>query len=254
MDQHYYKEYYDFEREHWWFTVRANILIDHLQRVTGNRTDLKILNVGAATGRTSQQLQKLGEVTSLEYDKDCCDFVRDVLNMQIDNGSVLELPYTDEVYDIVCAFDVIEHVEDDVLAVAEMRRVCKTGGILCVTVPAFMFLWSQHDVVNHHHRRYTAKQVWQLFEAKNDNVFHTYFNFFLFFPIALFRVASRWLPLQKRTPNTDEHSDAGSDCNAMNFGVLNTIFGFIFRLEFPLLKRFVKLPVGVSILSTWKKK
>ena len=125
MDKNYYKEYYHLERSHWWFQARAHILMSHLKRILPPKKDLKILNVGAATGRSSELLMQFGEVMSVEYDKECFDFVAQNLKIPIVKGSILELPFEAEAFDLVCAFDVIEHVNDDYLAVMEMRRVCK---------------------------------------------------------------------------------------------------------------------------------
>ena len=247
MDKNYYKEYYHLERGHWWFRARADILMGHIDKVFSGRKDLKILNIGVATGRSSELLMQFGEVISVEYDKDCFDFVKKTLDIPIVNGSILELQFDDEQFDLVCAFDVIEHVMDDHLAVSEMRRVCKKGGIMCVTVPAFMFLWSEHDVVNHHFRRYTAPILRGVFGKTDTNIFHSYFNFWLFFPIALFRILSKLIPSRKTS------EEASSDFGVLNDGFTNKIFYQIFKSENFFLKKFIKLPVGVSILSTWRK-
>ncbi len=249
MDKRYYKEYYTLEREHWWFTVRLQILQDYVKRKIHKGSPLKILNVGVATGATSQMLSKFGELTSLEYDKECCEFLRDELKMEVINGSVLELPFADEEYDLVCAFDVIEHVEDDVLAIKEMKRVCKNGGDLFITVPALMSLWSEHDEVNHHFRRYKTPQVRALFLKENDGEerYSTYFNTKLFLPIYLFRQLSKILP--KR----DKEKHSGSDFGVFNNGVTNKLLAAIFKLELYWL-RVSKFPIGVSILYSWRKK
>ena len=206
------------------------------------KNKLKVLNVGAATGRTSEILSQYGEVTSLEFDKDCCDFANNNLNLNIINGSILELPFANETFDIVCAFDVIEHVEDDLTAVAEMKRVCKNGGLIAVTVPAFMSLWSQHDVVNHHFRRYTNANLLQLFDdIKLKPTTATYFNTLLFSPIFIFRM------LGKLVPQKWIRKGAGSDATIMKEeGVLNSLLYHIFGAELFLLK-YMKLPFGVSI-------
>lgn len=248
MEKRYYKEYFTLEREHWWFTVRLQILEDYIKRKFYKGSPLKILNVGVATGATSQMMEQFGEVTSLEYDADCCEFLRSELNMEVINGSVLELPFGEAEYDLVCAFDVVEHVEDDVLAVKEMKRVCKSGGDLFITVPALMSLWSQHDVVNHHFRRYKLGGVRKLFalEQNGKERYATYFNSKLFLPIYIFRQISNMMPKRK----TDEHT--GSDFGAFNNGFSNKLLGAIFKLEFYWL-RVSKFPIGVSILYSWRK-
>ncbi len=161
MNAAYYKEYYHIEREHWWFLVRNQIIMNHLRRQLPTNRPLKILNVGIATGRTSELLTEFGSVKSVEYDQECFEFTKSAVpSLDLIQGSILELPFEDQSYDLVCALDVIEHVEDHQLAVREMQRVCKPNGLVCVTVPAFMFLWNQHDDVNHHVRRYD-KPCWR---------------------------------------------------------------------------------------------
>jgi SAM-dependent methyltransferase len=251
MEKNYYKEYYHLERQHWWFTARAQILMSHVETLFPNRRDLRILNVGVATGRTSELLQQFGNVESVEYDSDCYAFVRDEVKIPVVQGSILALPYADQSFDLVCAFDVIEHVDDDATAVREMQRVARLGGVVCVTVPAFMFLWSEHDVVNHHFRRYSSRQLRTLFEqqAQLSPIFHSFFNTWLFFPIALFRLLAKILPRRAKT----------AEQTASDFGVMqgssmvNRLFYRLFLSENALLRRRIAMPVGVSLLSSWRR-
>ena len=78
MQHDYYKEYYELERNHWWFVAREEILSNYIQQLINQEkrpsVDLKILNVGCGPGRSSQYLSKFGKVTSIEYDKFCCEF------------------------------------------------------------------------------------------------------------------------------------------------------------------------------------
>jgi SAM-dependent methyltransferase len=251
MDKNYFKRYYTLEREHWWFSARAEILMSHIRRVFANRTDLKILNIGVATGYSSQLLQQFGTVTSIEFDEECYEFTRDVVKIPIQQGSILELAFPDNTFDLVCAFDVIEHVEDDRLATSEMRRVAKLGGVMFVAVPALMFLWSEHDVVNHHFRRYSSKTLKRLFSEHDTPVFHSYFNFWLFFPIAIIRLFSRLFT--KKHLEKPENTLSDFD-NFKNGGIVNAILKNVFLSENIFLKRFIAFPVGVSILSSWRKK
>ena len=77
------------------------------------------------------------------------------------DGSVLEMPFADDSFDLAVSLDVIEHLEDDLGALRELRRVVAPGGALLVTVPAYQWLWSGHDEINHHHRRYTRRSLQQ---------------------------------------------------------------------------------------------
>ena len=96
MDKLYYQEYYFLERNHWWFKVREEILKDHLYlNIPEKKNTLKILNIGAATGKTTEMLSNFGEVTSIEYDQDCCEFVNNKTGIKVINASILELPFPD---------------------------------------------------------------------------------------------------------------------------------------------------------------
>jgi SAM-dependent methyltransferase len=253
MQHDYYKEYYDLERQHWWFVAREKIISSYIQKLITDKqldsTDLKILNVGCGPGRSSQYLSQFGHVVSIEYDKYCCEFASEKTGLEIINGSITELPFDDQSFDLVCAFDVIEHVEDDQLAVSEMKRVSKNNGVLFITVPTFMSLWSHHDVINHHFRRYKRPQIEQLFNTVNDGnkIFTSYFNFFLFPPIYLVRKLSNLLQSGKN------RSGSGSDFEAFKPGFMNNVLFNIMHFERHFINNKIQLPFGVSLLYTWKK-
>ncbi len=247
MQKDYYQQYYELERKHWWFQVRGQIIIEHLESLAGTLpAQPKILNIGVATGHTSTLLSKIGTVKSIEFDKECYEFTRQLPDMDIINASVTELPFVDESFDLVCAFDVVEHIADDHKAVSEMQRVCKKGGVLCVTVPAFMFLWSEHDIINHHERRYTKPELLALF-AQNTIIFSTYFNFLLFPPIAAFRI------LKTALSGKPQVEDAQSDFIVLRQNIFTQLMKLIFSIEKPFLKRKWRFPFGVSILVSARK-
>lgn len=252
MDHLYYKEYYNLERKHWWFVARENIILSQVKNLLkdNNKENIKILNIGCSTGRSSEYLSQFGNVSSIEYDKFCCEFATEKTGLEIIHGSITELPFEDNIFDLVCAFDVIEHVENDILAVSEMKRVARKNGLLFVTVPAFMSLWSHHDVINHHYRRYKSKEIKSLFSKNNDGkeLFSSYFNFFLFPPIYFVRTISNFLKLGEK------RSGSGSDFETFNPGILNKTLYLIMNFENKFIKNSIKLPFGVSYLYTWKKK
>ena len=124
MDKLYVQQYGQLENEHWWFIVRHKILLQTLQKYIPhtNLQTLKILNVGAAAGGSSRWLSAFGEVTSLENDPLFLNYLQDQKIVVI-NASVTNIPLDDNSFDLVCAFDVIEHVEDDKKAISELIRV-----------------------------------------------------------------------------------------------------------------------------------
>lgn len=254
MQQDYYKEYYNYEREHWWFVAREKIIIstikNHILKKIVSTEPLKILNIGCSTGRSSEYLSQFGTVTSLEYDAACCEFTTKKTGLEIINGSITELPFSVNSFDLVCAFDVIEHVEDHELAVEEMKRVAKQNGILFVTVPAFMSLWSHHDEVNFHFRRYKKNDLIALFDkTKNgETIFVSYFNSILFLPIWMYRKTSNILKFGNK------REGAGSDFESFNNGISNKILFNIMHFEKHFIKRGMIFPTGVSLINVWQLK
>jgi ubiquinone/menaquinone biosynthesis C-methylase UbiE len=253
MDKNYFIEYYNLERSHWWFKARAELLDLHIKSIVDflpPKAELKILNVGAGTGLTTLILMKYGNVTSVEYDINCCEMVKEKLNLDFHNESITALPYADNTFDLVTSFDVIEHIEDDAKAVDELIRVTKYGGRIVTTVPTFMFLWGQHDLVNHHYRRYTKENYSQLWKRSNEIKFHyrTYFNFFLFPVIAGFRL------LAKLLPKKSIRDGAGSDFSVKYISSFNVVPYYIFRAEKFFFKNLIRLPFGVSMLLSVDKK
>ncbi len=252
MEKSYYKEYYHLERNHWWFLARAEILQAMLKKhlSANGGGSLKILNVGAATGGTSEWLEAYGAVTSLEYDEDCVQFLREETSIEAIQGSLTDLPFPDDAFDAVCCFDVLEHLEDDQKGMQELYRVASPGGLVFLTVPAFMSLWSEHDVVNHHYRRYSMKELMGVVKKAPFAVLQkSYFNFFLFTPIWLVRLFNRWVPLKRKSD-----SSSGSDFDIQSgSGWTNRLLYAIFSAEKPLLQTNLPLPFGVSILAVLKK-
>lgn len=247
MDRNFLDDYFKMEREHWWFRVREDIILDQFKTSVYNGAPLQILNVGAATGRSSEMLEPFGQIQSIEYDEPSYRFCLDLLKMKIDQGSITELPYPDNAFDFVCAFDVVEHVEDHQKAISELFRVCKPGGKIFITVPAFMSLWSNHDVVNHHFRRYRKHQLLNLFSPNGGRLIRTsYFNFFLFIPIFLVRSIQRMFTRKKQ-------EELKPDNDMIESGFINGVFKAVFSFERTLLRK-INFPFGVSLLMLWEKK
>jgi len=243
VDKSYAQKYYDFEKNHWWFRVRLKIIEDHVAKISSNKP-LRILNIGVASGQTSVAFSRFGEVISVENDSDLYKFCKE-RNLNVINASITRLPFSDSAFDLVCAFDVIEHVEDDKKAISEMYRVCKKNGVLFITVPAFTHLWSRHDEINHHYRRYRMTQLIRLFKEFPGKIIRkTYFNTFFYFPIWLYR-------------KYDNHFHNGKESTKSDFEVINNSFTnnlafLIFSIERFFLK-FLRMPFGVSLMIIYRK-
>jgi len=245
MNKEYVKQYVRLEKEHWWFVVRKKIILQVLKKYI-HKNQVSILNVGAAGGASSQWLSVFGNVVSVENEPGFIEQLKEK-NFQVVEASVITMPFENNSFDVVCAFDVIEHVDNDAAAMNELQRVCKTGGVVCVTVPAFPLLWSSHDIANGHVRRYTKNSLLTLAEFFPQllNAEIRYFNSLLFLPIL---VARKFSAIFKK--------DAVKGQSDFTFyktpRILNALFKLIFSAE-PLLLPFISFPVGVSMIGVWKK-
>ncbi len=247
MDKFYVEQYGQLEESHWWFLIRRQIIAQTIQRYVkkGNQERLQILNVGAATGASSKWLADFGDVVSIENDP---MFLAHLAEKHIDviHASVTDLPLEDSRFDLVCAFDVIEHVADDQKAMQELTRVCKINGNICITVPAFQSLWGSHDIVNGHHRRYTKQKLKDRITSLSATiVYSTYFNCLLFLPVFLFRRAAPLFQNKQQVPKADFGYFKNSP-------LINRLLKLIFGLE-PSLLKWVNFPFGVSFLLLLQK-
>jgi len=255
VKKEFYKDYYHHERNHWFFRARNKIIMDYIRQLTNEQRQkgsFKVLNVGVATGYTSVLLKEFGDITSIEYEESCYDFVKEkVEDIGLQLGSILELPFEDNSFDLVCAFDVVEHVEEDHLAVSELKRVCKNEAFVVITVPAFMSLWSNHDVINHHIKRYRKAEILELFEDEPNIQHSTYFNFWLFPLVWTFRKLNNLLSVTDKTQTEDEVS---SDLTVMSKeGFASNMIYKLFASESRRVLKGKTYPFGVSILTSWKK-
>ncbi|HZL34267.1 MAG TPA: class I SAM-dependent methyltransferase [Tepidisphaeraceae bacterium] len=247
MDEHYTQEYEQFEQRHWWFVARRQIIhqaLDRYSRLGAVRP--RWLDVGCGTGVLLDSYPAIPP--------------SDKLGLEMDSGSVMRAkakgldvrqvePKWDfreyGTFDLITLTDVIEHVEHEREAVDAVRTVLNDNGVLLITVPALMSLWSSHDVVNRHFRRYTRHTLLRLFPADQWEVLKaSYFSSLL---LPLVWTARKWKNL--RTRGQDE-SQATHD---FKFGRLDWLFKMIFRLERPWL-RFSRFPVGSSVLLVVRKK
>ena len=248
MTKEYVQQYARLERTHWWFLIRQKIILqflkEHLPLKAGE--NLSILNIGAAAGASSEWLSVFGKVVSVETEPLFIAFLKKT-NVAVTEASVTNLPFADNSFDLVCAFDVIEHVGNDEQALKEMTRVCKNDAVLCLTVPACKSLWSRHDLVNGHFRRYN-KQGWK---TLSSNITHLtaidtrYFNSILFIPIWAARKLSN---IVRRNDDLQQ-----SDFTYFKIpGIVNLLLKKIFSLELFFMKWF-RFPFGVSLIAFLKK-
>jgi SAM-dependent methyltransferase len=144
------------EDRHWWYRERRNLLARELRRLPAPG---RALDIGAAGGGNTRVLREFGwQPVALEYAPTAAVFARE-RGLDVLRGDAREMPVRTGSMDLVTAFDVLEHIEEDYLAAAEITRVLRPGGTALIAVPADMALWSAHDVAVGHVRRYTRETL-----------------------------------------------------------------------------------------------
>jgi SAM-dependent methyltransferase len=146
------------EERHWWYRGRRVVLEGVIARLK-LPARARILDAGCGSGRNMVELAHHGEVTGVELSPTSVSLARARKVGEVIEGSLMEMPLTADSFDLAVCLDVIEHLEDDRGALRELRRVVAPGGTLLVTVPAYQWLWSGHDEINHHHRRYNRRTL-----------------------------------------------------------------------------------------------
>jgi len=184
-----YREMAENQREHWWFRARREILERVIARLALPER-AEVLEIGAGTGANLAMLKRYGHVSAVEMDAFARQHASAVSGVQVAYGRLPDtLPLKARSFDLICLFDVLEHIEDDCAALTQVRRLLKPGGRAVVTVPAYQWMYGAHDRAHHHVRRYTAQQVY--LKARGAGLAVTkkgYFNTLLFPIIALRRI------------------------------------------------------------------
>src|SRR5262245_58571858 len=193
VDPRIYAPLRELERTHWWFRGRRRILAAALDRL-GVRSG-RILDVGCGAGAN---LELLGQrephagLVGMDVEREPLRFCREDRRTPVCQADAAHLPFASACFDLVAALDALEHFEDDAAALRELGRVCRPGGALLATVPAFPALWGSVDELGHHHRRYRRRELLaRVREAGFEVVFERYVNWLLFPPIATLRLLSR---------------------------------------------------------------
>jgi len=243
MDKSYYKIFFNVQKEHWWFSTKKNIVLDAIRIFCKNGfSKQKILDVGCGSGLMLNSLEVLGETYGMDMSDDAINFSREIYKGVVKKGSLPHsVPYESNSFTLVVALDVIEHIEDDVSALEAIKDTLVPGGKLIVTVPACMFLWSEHDDLNEHKRRYSLSELREKLTVAGFVVEKiSYFNSFLFPIISLVRFSNKLF-------NRVSESDV-----ALPSPFINYLLKKIFSAERFFLK-FMNFPIGVSILAVAQK-
>ena len=237
MERVVYQQMAELDDRHWWYRARRAIIADLIRREARPPAGAEILEIGCGTGHNLAMLSGFGNVDGLELDDEARALSEKRLGRSVMRSALPELSeVADHHYDLIGAFDVIEHIEDDAAALASIAAKLKPGGKFVMTVPAHQWMWTAHDVVNHHKRRYSKRSLKALIAAsplKLDKI--GYFNSLLF-PIA---VAERAASKLRRREDADV---------TLPPALLNATLESVFRAERYVVGR-LPLPPGLSLFA-----
>jgi len=237
MERIVYEQMAELDQLHWWYRARREVLAALIRRKARPAAGAKLLEIGCGTGHNLEMLSEFGTVDALELDEEARSIAERRLGKGVMSAPLPDLAgVPDRHYDLIGAFDVIEHIDDDRAALASIAKRLKRGGKLVITVPAHQWMWSAHDVVNHHKRRYSKQALRALVESSPLKLERIgYFNSLLF-PLA---VAER---LSSKLRGKDD-ADLSLPPRPLNAALER-----VFALERYLVAR-LPLPPGLSLFA-----
>lgn len=238
MDESLYHLHYELEDEHWWFQGRAAIVLHLIKHFCKIGQQEHFLDVGCGTGMMLQKLSNLRTSVGIDSSPLAINYAKKRGLNHVFCGNLEDLDVTRWSFRVALLLDVIEHVEDDISLLKQVYQRLLPQGQVVVTVPAYPWLWSQHDVINHHYRRYTASSLKKSLQCSGFRIQKmSFFNTFLFLPAVL----------KKFTDKNSNSLDPAATIPKVS-SQLNTILKFIFASERHFLP-YVNYPFGVSLLA-----
>lgn len=236
MDRDLHRAHADMDTTHWWFVGRRRVIAATLDRYVPRQGS--VVDVGCGAGGMLPTLGRYGSVFAVEIDESAARTAATRNpSATVVAGALPDVLDGAPSATLATAFDVIEHLDDDVAALESIRSKVEPDAVVCVTVPALPWLWSAHDEANHHRRRYTRRTLRSALEAAGFTVVHmSYFNTLLFPLVVLARVVERVTG-----------GGGGGDFDR-SLGPLDRLLEWVFSLERLVVPR-VRLPVGVSLIA-----
>lgn len=243
MNQGAIQELYEQEDFYWWHKGRRIVMEALLRKVLAGQTGSKILDVGCGTGANLVLFQKFGAVFGVDASPDAVQYCRQRGFLNVQEGRAEALPFPDQTFDMVAAVELLEHMQDDEKVLGEFSRVLKKGGLLFLTVPAYQFLWTEHDDALGHQRRYTLGELRDKLQRLGFVIEKGTYMVFFTSPLFFYRLLKKIFLRDKREPKT-------SYVKVPDF--LNKVLVLPFFLEAKIVQ-IGRLPFGISIILAARK-
>lgn len=242
MEEKVYHSNFNVESTYWWFTARAHIIHSLINSVCALPKGATVVDVGCGTGGFLSELATDYTAIGTDTSPLAIEYCRKRGMKHLHLGTLDDFPADAWTVDAVTMLDVIEHIEDDKAVVKQVFDLLRPGGYFIASVPANPWMWSAHDVIHMHHRRYTKRSFGALLEGAGFTQKKlSYFNSFLFPLAALKRLT------QKNLRPEDIHAVVDPVPP-----VVNSLFHSVFAAEAAVLKR-TSFPFGVSLVGIFQK-
>ena len=250
MDPTAYRQLRELEDTHWWFRGRRSVYLGLLRHHLKGQKIGRTLDLGCGMGGFLPELDELSErVFPADFDVDSMVRCRERGFPGGTIASGYHLPFEDESFDLVCMFDVLEHIPDHELAMREVQRVLTPNGLVLISVPAYRFLWANNDRIAMHQRRYLRRTLRPVFEQAGLVVERcSHANVFLF-PLILPAVLGI-KAIEAVMPRKEESNHTNLSYPMPGF--VNSALHAAFAAELPFTRRF-DWPVGHSIVAIARK-
>ena len=176
------------DRASWWYAARRKLLREAVSQALQSKREARILDAGG-TAELAFEQPALFRVVNHHSSMQHLAFQRMQGATNLVCSAFDELAFASNGFDVIVAGDILQGVADDMAALRELRRVLKDGGLLCLTVPAYSFLWGEDDERRGHYRRYTASELRRKLTTSGFEVQRaSYFVAGAFIPLTLERV------------------------------------------------------------------
>jgi len=241
MRKNLYEELYLLEEKHWWHLAKRDIGLRLLKKYLPKKNP-KILDIGCGTGKNVEALEELGETWGIDVSENAILYCkkRGLKNVKLAKAEATG--FKENSFDVIVLFDVLEHV-DDVKTIKEISRILKPNGLVLITVPAYLWLWSKWDEVLHHKRRYTKESLTKLFSTKEFKKIHSSYAFsYLLVPAYVIRKIKSVF-LKKDYPSDFKLSSTG----------INSVMLSMAKLEYLITEKGLT-PFGTSIIYLAEKR
>jgi SAM-dependent methyltransferase len=247
MEKEEYRKHFDLEESFWWFAGRRRVIKAVLDHFLPENKDAAILDAGCGTGYNLIFLEQYGRSFGCDLSEHAVRFSLMRGLRKIARADLAGLPFKPASFRLVTLLDVLYHkdITSDLAVLGEMGKALEPGGYLLITDSAFKFLSSRHDVAFHARERYTKKILAERLEQTGFTLLKiSYFNFFLFLPVLLVRLAQKLNPFGR--------AKAESDLKPVNRRLNGILYGLL-KSESRLIRR-VRFPFGSSIVCLARKR